>query len=345
MSSVLVVDDDRQVLEQIREILGGEGYQVAFIPKGEFLFQRLEQESYDLLLLDINLPGTNGLALLESVRSHDQFKDLPVIMITSEDERTTLSECFEKGANDYIRKPINEDALKSRVKSAIGASLYFQHELRIEKQKTLQSKMMRLSAQMNPHFIFNSLEAVQNFVLENETTEAAEFLSEFAGLMRSNLENSSNRYISLSTEIAFLTRYIDLEVKRFKHAFSYDLDIQVEDPENTMIPPMLLQPYIENAINHGLAPLHTPGKLIIRIRELNDQIECTIIDNGIGRKSAAGNKKSGYKSVAMSNIEARLEILNADLDEPEFHVQVTDLVENGKPAGTSISVIFPADLH
>ena len=345
MSSILVVDDDRQVLEQINEILSVEGYNIAFIPRGEFLFQRLKNDTYDLILLDINLPGQNGFKLLTELKNNKEFKGIPVIMITAEDERYTLSQCFENGANDYIRKPINENALKARVKSAIGASKYFQHELNIEKQKTLQSKMMTLSAQMNPHFIFNSLEAIQNFVMENETGEAVEYMSEFAGLMRSNLENSSRNYISLSHEIAFLTNYLELEKKRFRDLFSYSLDVRVEDIDNTMIPPMLLQPYIENSINHGLAPLKEPGKLKIEIIEADNIIKCTITDNGIGRNASAQYKKSNYKSIAMSNIEARLEILNSANDESEFKVEIADLADNGISAGTKVTITFPNDLH
>ena len=190
MDSILIVDDNRQVLEQLKELLSGEGYRVAFIPRSDFLKERLEKENFDLLLLDINLPGKNGLDWLKEIKSDPKHKNLPIIMITGEDERDTLAKCFELGANDYIHKPINEVALKSRVRSAITTKRFLEQQLRLEKQKAMQSRMMMLSSQMNPHFVFNALASVQSLVMTQETEDAVNYLSEFAGLMRLNLENS-----------------------------------------------------------------------------------------------------------------------------------------------------------
>jgi len=345
MGSILIIDDNRQILEQLQEILSTEGYDIAFLPRADFLMERLEKENFDLLLMDINLPGKNGLIWLKEIRINPKFKELPIIMITGEDERATLAKCFELGANDYIHKPFNEVALKSRVRSAITTKRFLEQQFRLEKQKAMQSRIMMLSSQMNPHFVFNALASVQSLVMTQETEKAVNYLSEFAGLMRLNLENSLSPYISLSDEIKFLKQYLELERIRFQESFSFSISIQVENPEDIMIPPMLLQPYLENAIIHGLVKLGRPGELYLLIQEEMDFIRCTITDNGVGRKATKKSQPNKHHSVAIANIEARLEMLNTIMEKEEFSLSILDLETKGKPSGTRVVLVFPSDLH
>ncbi|MEO1261161.1 MAG: response regulator [Bacteroidota bacterium] len=345
MDSILIVDDNRQVLEQLKELLTTEGYQVAFIPRGDFLFQRLEGSQFDLLLLDINLPGKSGIELLREVKANALYQDLPVIMITGEDERTTLATCFELGANDYIHKPINEVALKARVRTAITTKRFQEQQLELEKQKALQSRMMMLSAQMNPHFIFNSLNSIQYFLLENNDTAALNYLSEFAQLMRRTLDNSQRRFITIAEELDFLEKYLSLEKERFQERFEFEMQKELEDPDNTLIPPMLLQPYLENAIVHGFKNLSKNGLLQLHFTEADDHITVIIRDNGIGRKAAAALRSaSPHRSVAMSNTKTRLKLLEAAYREGDFEVVVNDLEEDGEAKGTEVVVRFSCDL-
>ena len=205
--------------------------------------------------------------------------------------------------------------------------------------------MKMLSSQMNPHFIFNSLSSIQEFVLANETEKVLDFLSEFAGLMRQNLENSMVPHITLSNELQFLNTYLKLEKARFNHIFTYEVRLKVSTPENIMIPPMLIQPYLENAIIHGLRKSTRPGHLILEIVEINNLICCTIQDNGIGREKASTIKGKHHRSVAMSNIEARLELLKMEFGGDEFSVTVEDLLEGDESAGTVVKLSLPNDLH
>ncbi|MCB0526970.1 MAG: response regulator [Saprospiraceae bacterium] len=346
MDSILIVDDNRQVLEQLRELLTSEGYQVAFIPQGDFLFQRLDNGNFDLLLLDINLPGRSGIEWLREVKSHPAYQDLPVIMITGEDERSTLAQCFDLGANDYIHKPINEVALKARIRTSISARRFHQQQLELEKQKTLQSRMMMLSAQMNPHFIFNALTSVQYYLFENDTASALNFCSEFAGLMRKTLDNSSKHFITVSEELTFLENYLNLEKERFQGRFEYLITNKLEEPGSTNIPPMLLQPYLENAIVHGFQNLGRQGKIELELSEKNGTVTAIIRDNGIGRKAAAHRRPaSSHRSVAMSNTKVRLELLKSVYPEDNFDVTVKDLEKNSEALGTEICIRFAGDLH
>ena len=133
---------------------------------------------------------------------------------------------------------------------------------------------------------------------------------------------------------------------RFNNSFEYTIREKIDNIHDTLIPPMLLQPFIENAIIHGLSKLkETKGKLSISLEEYEDKIECVIMDNGIGRKNAEENKKGTHQSMATSNLETRLELLNNFSENKEYIYEIIDLYINGKPAGTRVVVSFPNDLH
>ena len=171
-----------------------------------------------------------------------------------------------------------------------------------------------LRSQMNPHFIFNALNSVNHFVAKNDERAANKFLAEFSRLMRLVLEHSQEDFISLETEKEILSLYIKLEHYRFRDKFEYQFIIDESiDLDSTQIPPMLLQPYIENAIWHGLRYKETKGMLIVNIRQENKTIIVTISDDGIGRTASKKEKtkhQKQHKSVGLKNIEERLAILN-----------------------------------
>jgi hypothetical protein len=212
--------------------------------------------------------------------------------------------------------------------------------LSIEKQVfELEQKALRL--QMNPHFMFNSLNAIQNFVLANDTDKAVNYLAKFSHLMRMILANSTAALITLKDELQALIYYIDLEKLRFDDKFDYkiirDPDI---DEEFVEIPPMLFQPYVENAIIHGLVNSNKPGMLEISIKKINrGTIRCTVKDNGIGREKAIEIRNaSGIKRQPKGMIitQERIEIFNKQ-SRKNFSVRITDLKDDkGGAAGTIV---------
>ena len=268
-----------------------------------------------------------------------------MIIISAEEEDDTLAKCFALGASDYIKKPIHHEILKARVQSVISASRFHENEIHQQQQEALRARMKMLSSQMNPHFIFNSLTSIQEFVLANETEKVLDYLSDFAGLMRQNLENSMLSHITLSKELQFLDTYLKLERTRFNNVFDYEVRVGIDAPENIMIPPMLMQPYLENAIIHGLRKSTRPGQLLLKVWETEKSIYCSITDNGIGRVLASAISESHHRSTAMSNIEARLELLNMEFGVDVFSVKVEDLQEGDEPVGTQVTLCFPNDLH
>jgi len=215
--------------------------------------------------------------------------------------------------------------------------------LEIEKQKfDLEQKALRL--QMNPHFIFNSLNSIQSYILTHDPDKAIRYLGKFSQLMRLILTNSSNKFVPINDEIKSIGYYMDLEQLRFENKFEYQINFDKNiDEEFIEIPPMIVQPYIENAIIHGLIHKKTKGKILLDFKLDGDKIICTIEDNGIGREKAAEiARDSGIKrkSRGMLITQSRLQILNRNNDD-DFSVRVIDLMDNfGKPAGTRVELFI-----
>ncbi|MBC31945.1 MAG: sensor histidine kinase [Muricauda sp.] len=212
---------------------------------------------------------------------------------------------------------------------------------RSNRQQKLANNLLALKSlrsQMNPHFIFNALNSVNNFIAKSDERSANRFLSEFSVLMRAVLENSEEDFIPLAKELELLELYVKLEHSRFPDKFDYSIEIDENvDVGAFEIPPMLLQPYIENAIWHGLRYKNEKGFLKIGVRQLNaDLLQISISDNGIGRKQSAALKTSNQKkqkSKGMGNIKKRIAILN-DMYKNKVDVSIEDLYDDA--TGTQV---------
>ena len=129
MDKILIVDDDFLVLEHLKNLLSSEDREVSFVAKANLALLRLEKEQFDLFLLDVNMPDINGIELLKKIRSSEVHKNIPVIMITGDNDTSTFVNCFNNGANDYIEKPINNIILNSRVNAAINSRKLYMYKV------------------------------------------------------------------------------------------------------------------------------------------------------------------------------------------------------------------------
>jgi ligand-binding sensor domain-containing protein len=213
----------------------------------------------------------------------------------------------------------------------------------LEYQKQLfELEQKALQLQMNPHFLFNSLNSIQSFVLNNDIDNAILYLSKFSQLMRRILSNSRESMIPFRDELQALNLYLEIEKLRFDNKFDYQIKVDPEiDDSFIEIPPMILQPYVENAIIHGLMHKEEKGHLEINISLKGETILCVIEDDGIGRERAAEiRSQSGIerKSRGMLITRERLDILN-QYSRDQYTVNVIDLKDsNGEPAGTRVEV-------
>ena len=222
-------------------------------------------------------------------------------------------------------------------------------QLRSQYEKKLANvEMSALLAQMNPHFLFNSLNSIDSYIIRNESKKASEYLNNFARLMRLILQNSRSNYISLKDELESLDLYMQMESLRFANRFAYEIKVAPDiDISSIVIPPMLIQPYVENAIWHGL--MHKidghDGKVEIIISRKEESLYCVILDNGIGREKATalkaqkpGNRK---RSMGMQITKDRIEMINK-LYNTNTSMQIIDLHdEQGNATGTRIELIIP----
>lgn len=200
-----------------------------------------------------------------------------------------------------------------------------------------------LRSQMNPHFIFNALNSVNHFVTQNDERTTNKFLSEFSRLMRLVMENSQEDFIPLYKEQEIISLYLKLEHYRFRDKFDYEIKIdETINPEMMEIPPMLLQPYIENAVWHGLRYKESKGHLSLHMRKNADGLEVEITDNGIGRKRSLELKTQNQKkqnSTGLKNIDERLIIINK-VYKARYSVKIEDL-ETETGAGTRVLIHVP----
>lgn len=225
------------------------------------------------------------------------------------------------------------------------AAFFFYRSNRQQKLANNLLALKSLRSQMNPHFIFNALNSVNNYISKSDERSANRFLSEFSTLMRAVLENSEEDFIPLTKELELLELYVKLEHSRFSDKFNYTITTDPNiDVAAYQIPPMLLQPYIENAIWHGLRYKDELGFLNINLKQKNKEaIEITIEDNGIGRKKSAELKTQNQKkqrSKGMGNIKKRVAILNS-MYKDKVDVSIKDLSSDG--SGTKVLLTLKKD--
>jgi ligand-binding sensor domain-containing protein len=202
------------------------------------------------------------------------------------------------------------------------------------------SKLIAIQSQMNPHFIFNAINSIQDLILQGDIDNSYSYIIKFSKLVRQTLNFSDKEFIDIEEEIELLSIYLELEKLRFKDDFEYQ--INVNNAEDIQVPPMLVQPFVENAIKHGL--LHKEGLKKLEITfNLNNTLHCTVKDNGVGRKKAQEIKQrqqKNYQSFSVDATKKRFEIMNNHYQN-DFSVTYTDLMNNDKPAGTQVYISMP----
>jgi ligand-binding sensor domain-containing protein len=221
-----------------------------------------------------------------------------------------------------------------------------------EREKTAISKrigeleQLSRKAQMNPHFIFNSLNSIQQYVMDADVAGANRFISGFSRLIRQTLDFSSKPEISMEEELDYLTNYLELEKTRLENAFSWSVAIdKAVDPAEYYIPPMILQPFVENSVRHGLRfRKDKAGTVTITVRREGDHLICILEDNGVGRKAAMHYKSISpinYQSKGLSLTADRITMFNKE-HEQKITMQIDDLEDElGNPLGTMVTIRFP----
>ncbi len=230
-------------------------------------------------------------------------------------------------------------------------SIEADQQLRMQKAKMdniskqlVEMQLAALRSQMNPHFIFNALNSIKKFILLNDAANADIYLGKFATLIRSILNNSSETNISLQKEIEMLTLYLELEKLRFGSKLNYRIDVDsLLEKESVFIPTMIVQPFIENAMLHGIMHKDSDGEIVISFISHEGFLEINVKDNGVGRKAAGEmmfNNLSQHASLGIGLTKKRMLALKT---EPEINsgIEILDLEENGIATGTLVKIFVP----
>jgi tetratricopeptide (TPR) repeat protein len=287
----------------------------------------------------------------ENLRTAQQGRQLELLIAEAETEKTEqkirmLSQDSELNQLRLSRtRYIFAGAAAGVLIFSLFMLLVFQRKRLRAEQKSIIMEQRLLRAQMNPHFLFNSLASIQNYIINEKTDQASIYLSRFSQLVRNILDNSLEEYVPLEKEIETVKNYLELQKVRYSGKFDFQIEVDEDiDEENIMIPPMLAQPFIENSIEHGVKYRETPGNIQVRFCLEEELIRVEVEDDGVGRTKAHEiemNRKIKHRSMATSITHDRLKLINKKLKR-KIHMEIIDLKDaSGAARGTMVRFGIP----
>lgn len=304
----------------------------------ERLKKRLAKKSNYSIDYEIKNNGRSKILKLHFSQTSSSSIFIKAVDYTKEKELEFMLDSYIKMAEDNSHKLENSlTVIKDQKKELLTAYNALERERNSIELRALQ-------AVINPHFVSNCLASIQRFILDNDTEPSVNYLSHFGKLMRMNFEQSYSDYVSLSEILRILETYVSIEKIRIDHPWVFKINIDNRlDVENIKIPPLLIQPFLENSIWHGINNRKTAGKITISF-ELIDEItlKCTIEDNGVGRKKSANSNQKNKATLHSLNVTGkRLDILWAEF-EKKRNIVYTDLeTSEGTPCGTKVELFIP----
>lgn len=298
-----------------------------------YVYHILYKQYYDSMMIDRNRQGLSDARLRYETDSHN--KEVELLSLKIKNQRLMI----------YGFSALGVSAMALVLLLFRGSKLKAKRRISEMNRKISELTQANLRQQMNPHFIFNTLNSIQYYMYQHDKLATNNYLTKFTNLMRKVLENSQHTSISLSDELDALNLYLELESIRFKNKFDYEITVDEEiDTLLFKIPTMLIQPYVENSICHGLMPGEGKGMLKIDIKLEKDFISCTIEDNGIGREAAQKRKSAqglNHNSLGTQIVSSRLDLVNA-LYGTSLKTIYTDLKNSdGEPGGTRVEIHIP----
>ncbi|WP_427110523.1 ATP-binding protein [Lysinibacillus xylanilyticus] len=296
---VLVVDDDPVNLRVIETILSIEKYDLVTVTSGSKALEKLMSQEWDLVISDVMMPNMSGYELVRTIRQQFSITELPVLLLTARSQSQDIKNGFLSGANDYVTKPVDALELRSRVKALTDVKQSAQERLRME--------AAWLQAQIQPHFLFNTLNAIITLsdIDIERTSKLLEALSDF--LRESFKFQNIDELVPIEDELNLVRSYLYIHKERFGERINVTWDLEVST--NVLIPSLIIQPLIENALKHGILPRENGGNIHIRIVDYDTYIEITVSDDGIGMDNTTMERLLVRRSETSTGIG----LLNTDL--------------------------------
>ncbi|MCL1697970.1 ATP-binding protein [Lysinibacillus sp. BPa_S21] len=299
--NILMVDDDPVNLTIMRSLFATTEYAVTTVTSSEKALELLQQDEWDLVIIDAMLPYISGYALTEILREHYSLLELPVLILTARNYPEDVYIGFAHGANDYVTKPINSLELKVRSRALIDLKYSINQRLHLE--------TAWLQAQIQPHFLFNTLNSIAS-LSTIDTDRMIDLMHHFGEYLHASFDvRNLQRVVPLKDELELVRSYLYINQQRFGDLLNIEWDI--DDHINIEIPPISLQTLVENAIRHGVLKQEEGGTVCIRIKDFLDYVAVSVIDDGVGidpsiideLQSGSHSSKSG---VGLRNTDLRL---------------------------------------
>jgi len=328
--TVLLVDDEPVNLQVLQNLLSLDHYKLLTAVNGSEALELLRSGTpLDLVVADWMMPGISGVELCRTIREQYSLSELPVLLLTARSLPGDIRIALQAGANDFLRKPVDADELRARVRTLL--------KLRDAVRAEVAAEMAFLQAQIKPHFLYNALNTIIS-LLPSDPDRTTRLLMELSRYLRSSFDFQNREQVTmLHKELGLIQSYLSIEKARFEERLEVEYDVQADG--NLPIPPLSIQPIVENAVRHGLMSKEEGGKLLISIREQGDRLYVDVHDNGVGMnpeqpsEMISGKQQRGATGgVGLRNIQARLLTLYGT----GLHI------ESGKNGeGTTVSFSIP----
>ncbi|RRJ67777.1 response regulator [Paenibacillus oralis] len=303
---ILAVDDDPVNLRVLTNALAPDQYEIVTATSGFEALSLLNSGAWDLLVADVMMPEMSGYEVARTVRSLFSHSELPILLLTARYRTEDIEAGFRAGANDYIVKPVDSHELRARVKALTDVARAARAQSRLE--------AAWLQAQIQPHFLFNTLNSLASLV-EVDTDRMQSLLLAFGDYLRASFDFANlERLVPLRKELELVRAYLYIEQERFGDRVQ--VEWEADDRLELLVPPLSVQPLVENAVRHGVLSRTRGGTVRIRVLDLGDRAEISIEDNGVGieqgtlqRALYQGEELVGKPGVGLANTDRRLKQL------------------------------------
>ncbi len=327
---ILAVDDDPVNLQVLQSIFSVDKYFLTVVHSGKEALSRLDSGEWDLVIADIMMPEMSGYELTSHIRAHYSMSELPVLLLTAYNRTEDIEAGFRAGANDYVAKPVQATELRSRAQSLANLKRSVTERLRMEGAW--------LQAQIKPHFLINTFTAIAMLgrVDLNRMDKLVQELSQYVRLSidSHNIEGMT----TVGQELQLVRAYLFIMQERF--AGKLTIIWEVAQCEELPIPPLTIQPLVENALEHGISPSQSGGEVRIRVEELADRYVISVADNGKGMdtetvQAILQHASHSRKGIGLRNTDRRLKRL----------YQRGLRIQSALGAGTTIGFVIPKSAH
>ncbi|MFS1511416.1 ATP-binding protein [Chengkuizengella sp. SCS-71B] len=324
--TILIVDDEPTNIQVLLHLLSKQGYNVITAFSGKEALRKMDQYSnIDLAILDVMMPVMSGIELCREIRETNSLLELPVLFATAKDRPEDIDLGFQAGANDYITKPFDCSTILARIHTLLS--------MKSSMEDAFHNEMAFLQAQIKPHFLYNAMSNIISFCY-TDGHKAAHLLNHLSQYLRMIYStNHKTQFVPLHREVDLIQAYVEIEKARFdRFEFSYHINEGLEDH---VVPSLCIQPFVENAIRHGLLEKEGEGQVTLTIIEKDESIQVVVEDNGVGMSEDILKQfEQGeiYNAgIGMTNIKKRLASISGSAIE----------VNSGIDQGSKVTIRLP----